>query len=52
VAALRATSAAVATAVAQAARADGVARNSLAADVAGQILDLMWQPAYRPVRPA
>jgi malate dehydrogenase (oxaloacetate-decarboxylating) len=52
VAALRATSAAVATAVAQAARADGVARNTLAADVAGQVLGLMWHPVYRPVRPA
>jgi malate dehydrogenase (oxaloacetate-decarboxylating) len=50
--ALRATSAAVAAAVAQAARADGVARNVLADDVAGQVLALMWQPVYRPVRPA
>ncbi len=50
--ALRATSAAVATAVAQAALADGVARKSLSTDVAGQVLELMWQPVYRPVRPA
>jgi malate dehydrogenase (oxaloacetate-decarboxylating) len=50
--ALRATSAAVATAVAHAAEADGVARKTLSTDVAGQVLGLMWQPAYRPVRPA
>ncbi len=50
--ALRTTSLAVATAVAQAASADGVARQQLGDDVAGQILALMWQPVYRPVRPA
>jgi malate dehydrogenase (oxaloacetate-decarboxylating) len=52
VAALRDTSLAVATAVAQAAAADGVARRPLAGDIAGQVAALMWQPAYRPVRPA
>jgi malate dehydrogenase (oxaloacetate-decarboxylating) len=50
--ALRDTSLAVATAVAAAAFADGVARQQLADDVAGQIRGLMWQPVYRPVRPA
>ncbi len=50
--ALRDTSLAVATAVAQAASADGVARQQFADDVAGQIRALMWQPVYRPVRPA
>jgi malate dehydrogenase (oxaloacetate-decarboxylating) len=52
VAALRDTSLAGATAVAQAAAADGVARRPLAGDIAGQVAALMWQPAYRPVRPA
>jgi malate dehydrogenase (oxaloacetate-decarboxylating) len=49
---LRDTSLAVATAVAQAAAADGVARRPLSGDIAGQVAALMWQPAYRPVRPA
>ena len=46
------TSLAVATAVAQAAVADGVAARQLTGDVAGQVSALMWQPVYRPVRPA
>jgi malate dehydrogenase (oxaloacetate-decarboxylating) len=49
---LRDTSLAVAAAVAQAAAADGVAGRRLTGDVAGQVSALMWQPAYRPVRPA
>ncbi len=52
VAALRETSLAVAVAVAQAAVDDGVARATLAADLAGQVRARMWQPVYRPVRPA
>jgi malate dehydrogenase (oxaloacetate-decarboxylating) len=50
--ALRETSLAVAVAVARAARADGVAERPLSGDVAGQVRMLMWQPAYRPVRPS
>jgi hypothetical protein len=38
--------------VAQAAAADGVAARPLRGDAAAQIRALMWQPAYRPVRPA
>jgi len=49
--ALRDTSLAVAVAVASAAHADGVARRPLTGDVDSQVRDLMWQPAYRPVRP-
>jgi malate dehydrogenase (oxaloacetate-decarboxylating) len=52
VAALRDTSLAVAVAVAEAARDDGVARRKLAGDLKAQVHALMWQPAYRPVRPA
>ncbi len=52
VAALRDTSLVVAEAVARAAIADGVARTDLGDDVPGRVRDLMWQPAYRPVRPA
>jgi len=52
VAALRDTSVAVAVAVAQAAAADGVAGRALADDLAAQVRALMWQPVYRPVRPA
>jgi malate dehydrogenase (oxaloacetate-decarboxylating) len=48
---LRATSLAVATAVARAAAADGVAARPLHGDITGQVRALMWQPAYRPVRP-
>jgi len=49
--ALQATSLAVAVAVARAAEADGVARSPLSPDLASQVQALMWQPAYRPVRP-
>ncbi len=52
VADLRETSVAVAAAVARAAAADGVASAALDADLAGQLRALMWQPRYRPVRPA
>jgi hypothetical protein len=38
--------------VAQAAAADGVAGRRLSGDIAAQVSALMWQPAYRPVRPA
>jgi malate dehydrogenase (oxaloacetate-decarboxylating) len=47
---LRETSLAVATAVAQAAMADGVAANRLSGDIAEHVRGLMWQPVYRPVR--
>jgi malate dehydrogenase (oxaloacetate-decarboxylating) len=50
--ALRETSLAVAVAVARAAAVDGVARARLATDVREQVRDRMWQPVYRPVRPA
>jgi malate dehydrogenase (oxaloacetate-decarboxylating) len=49
--ALRDTSLAVATAVAQAAVADGVAA-AMDGDVRERVAALMWQPAYRPVLPA
>ncbi|HEY2076776.1 MAG TPA: NAD-dependent malic enzyme [Streptosporangiaceae bacterium] len=52
VAELRDTSLAVAVAVAQAAAADGVAGRRLADDLPPQVRALMWQPVYRPVRPA
>jgi malate dehydrogenase (oxaloacetate-decarboxylating) len=52
VAALRDTSLAVAVAVAEAAVADGVAGHQLADDLPAQVRALMWQPVYRPVRPA
>jgi malate dehydrogenase (oxaloacetate-decarboxylating) len=52
VSALRDTSLAVATAVAEAAVMDGVAAGELADDLAAQVRALMWQPVYRPVRPA
>jgi malate dehydrogenase (oxaloacetate-decarboxylating) len=52
VADLRETSVAVATAVARAAEAEGVASATLDADLAGQVRALMWEPRYRPVRPA
>ncbi len=52
VADLRKTSVAVAAAVARAAAADGVASATLDADLAGQVRALMWEPRYRPVRPA
>jgi malate dehydrogenase (oxaloacetate-decarboxylating) len=50
--ALRDTSLAVATAVARAAMADGVATAPLDGDVTEQVRALMWQPVYRPVLPA
>ncbi len=49
--ALRDTSLVVATAVARTACAEGVARRQLGANLATEIRDLMWEPAYRPVRP-
>ncbi|MGC9962643.1 MAG: NAD-dependent malic enzyme [Acidimicrobiales bacterium] len=48
--ALRATSAAVALAVAQAALDDGVARWALPEPAAGAIEAAMWKPEYRPIR--
>jgi malate dehydrogenase (oxaloacetate-decarboxylating) len=48
---LRETSLAVGVAVAQAAAADGVATRPLTGDITEQVRALMWQPAYRPVRP-
>src|SRR3984885_12394937 len=52
VADLRETSVAVAAAVARTAEAEGVASAPLDADLAGQMRALMWEPRYRPVRPA
>jgi malate dehydrogenase (oxaloacetate-decarboxylating) len=52
VADLRETSVAVATAVARAAEAEGVAFATLDADLAGQVRALIWEPRYRPVRSA
>ncbi|HEY2639285.1 MAG TPA: NAD-dependent malic enzyme [Streptosporangiaceae bacterium] len=52
VATLRDTSHVVAEAVARAAIADGVAHTDLGGDVAARVHTLMWQPAYRLVRPA
>ena len=52
VADLRETSVAVAAAVARAAEAAGVASATLGADPAGRLKALMWEPRYRPVRPA
>jgi malate dehydrogenase (oxaloacetate-decarboxylating) len=52
VADLRDTSVAVATAVARAAEADGVASAILDADLTGRVRALMWEPRYCPVRPA
>jgi malate dehydrogenase (oxaloacetate-decarboxylating) len=49
---LRETSVVVAAAVAQAAAADGVAAVRQEGDIREQVRALMWQPAYRPVRPA
>ncbi|HWC38649.1 MAG TPA: NAD-dependent malic enzyme [Acidimicrobiales bacterium] len=49
---IRDTSAAVAVAVAQAARRDGVARAALDGDLERQVRDAMWTPTYRPVRAA
>ena len=52
VAALRDTSLTVAVAVAEAAIADGVATAKVPDDLPAHVRALMWQPAYRPVRPA
>jgi malate dehydrogenase (oxaloacetate-decarboxylating) len=52
VADLRETSVAVAAAVARAAAAEGVATAALETDLPGQLRALMWEPRYRPVRPA
>jgi malate dehydrogenase (oxaloacetate-decarboxylating) len=49
---VRETSVAVATAVASAARADGVARAPLDDDLEAQVRRSLWEPVYRPVRPA
>ena len=49
---LRETSVAVAAAVAKAAVAEGVADATLDADLAAQVRALMWEPRYRPVKPA
>jgi malate dehydrogenase (oxaloacetate-decarboxylating) len=50
--ALRETSVAVATAVAHAAAADGVAAARLGTQAEATIRALMWEPGYRPVRAA
>ena len=50
--AMRETSVAVAAAVARAAAADGAAGASLDGDLPSRIRALMWEPVYRPVRPA
>ena len=47
---LRETSVAVATAVARAAEAEGLASAPLEADLPAQVRALMWEPQYRPVR--
>ncbi|MGW3024555.1 NAD-dependent malic enzyme [Streptomyces sp. NPDC001221] len=46
---LRETSAAVATAVAQAAAHDGVARATVGEDIGSRVRAAMWQPDYHPV---
>jgi malate dehydrogenase (oxaloacetate-decarboxylating) len=50
--ALRETSVAVAAAVALAAADDGVAGAGLGGDVRARVRDLVWEPVYRPVKPA
>jgi malate dehydrogenase (oxaloacetate-decarboxylating) len=50
--ALRETSVAVGAAVAEAARADGVATTYPDGDITEHVRSLVWEPAYRPVRPA
>ena len=52
VAVLRDTSLAVAIAVAKAAVADGVAERGPGGDLEARVRALMWEPVYRPVRPA
>jgi malate dehydrogenase (oxaloacetate-decarboxylating) len=49
---LRATSLAVAVAVAGAARRDGVARTAAEAHTREAVARLRWEPVYRPVHPA
>jgi malate dehydrogenase (oxaloacetate-decarboxylating) len=49
---VRETSVAVAVAVAAAARDAGVARAPLDGDLAAHVRRSMWEPVYRPVRPA
>jgi malate dehydrogenase (oxaloacetate-decarboxylating) len=49
---LRNTSVAVAVAVAEAARRDGVARAPLDGDLEAQVREAAWTPTYRPVRAA
>lgn len=49
---VRETSVAVAVAVAAAADAAGVARAPLESDLEAQVRRSMWEPVYRPVRPA
>jgi malate dehydrogenase (oxaloacetate-decarboxylating) len=49
--ALRDTSLAVAVAVARAAHAEGVAGRAPDTDLVSQVRAMMWEPAYRPVRP-
>ena len=49
---LRETSVAVAVAVVRAARAEGVAESGPDTDLAARVLALVWEPRYRPVRPA
>jgi malate dehydrogenase (oxaloacetate-decarboxylating) len=49
---VRDTSVAVAAAVAGAAVEDGVARARLEPDLEAQVRRSMWEPVYRPVRPA
>jgi malate dehydrogenase (oxaloacetate-decarboxylating) len=49
---VRETSVAVAVAVASAAASDGVARAALKDDLEAQVRHCMWEPIYRPVRPA
>jgi len=51
VANLRETSVTVATAVARAAEAEGMASGTLDGDLTGQVRALMWEPRYHPVRP-
>ena len=49
---VRETSVAVAIAVAETAAAEGVARAPLETDLEAQVRRAMWEPVYRPVRPA
>jgi malate dehydrogenase (oxaloacetate-decarboxylating) len=49
---LRETSVAVAVAVVRAARAEGAAESGPDSELAAHVRALMWEPRYRPVRPA